>query len=174
MFLDEAGKKKSNLILDEVKRRRNLEKVVDVEETRVKLVIFSLLEDFYAFYGSDVGEILPLADIYFVPGSPDFILGVINVRGDIESVVTINKFLGLPEGNRTPGSRIALAVKGGIRSGILVDSIEDVVDVPLSSIKPPLSTLDKAKRELVTGEMDYRNKNVTLLDLGRIFGKISV
>ncbi|MDP2168716.1 MAG: chemotaxis protein CheW [Thermodesulfovibrionales bacterium] len=162
---------KSDLILDELKRRRQRE-VVDVEEEKVKIVIFSLLDDCFAFYGSDIKEILPPQTIYFVPGAPDFIMGVINNRGDVESVININRFLGFPDPEMGPQSRIALAYGAGIRSGILVDSILDVMDVPISLISPPLSTLDEGKREFVTGEMAYGNKNVTVLSVGKIFEKV--
>lgn len=167
-------KNKSDLILEEIKRRKSREKIVDVEEEKIKLVIFSLLDDHYAFYGDDVKEILPLVNIYYVPGSPDFILGVINIRGDIESVININKFLGLPDSKRTQQSRVAVASSENVRSGILVDSIEEVIDVPKSSIKPPLSSLDNLKKEFVSGEMSYNGKNITILDVGGIFKKIAV
>ena len=166
---------KSDRILEQLRKRSVREKVLDVEEEKVKLVIFSLGDDYYAFNGSEVKEILlPPGDISYVPGAPDFVLGVINVRGDIESVIAINTFLSMPESKKTSRSRIAIAVKGGVRSGILVDSIEDVLDVPVSGIKPPLSTLDAFKKECVTGEMIFKGKIVTILDTGKIFGKLAV
>ena len=164
-------KNKSDLLLEELKKRKGGEKIVDVEEEQVKIVVFSLLNDNYAFYGNDIKEILPLTKIFYVPGSPDYILGIINVRGDIESVININKFLGLPDFKNTPKNRIAMAEKDGIRSGILVESIEDVLDVPVSSIKPPLSMLDKTIKEFIGGEMIYKSKNVTFLDVGKIFAR---
>ena len=162
---------KSALILEELKRRRQ-GKVVDVEEEKVKLVVFSLFDDCFAFYGSEIKEILPLQNIYYVPGAPDFIMGVINNRGDVESVINTNKFLGFPDPETSPQSRIAIAEGAGIRSGILVDSIMDVIDVPKSSIRPPISTIEEGKREFVTGEMAYGNKNVTVLSVGKIFEKL--
>ena len=65
-----------------------------------------------------------------------------------------------------------MAANGGVRSGIILDSVLDVVDVPLRSIKPPLSTLDDAKKELIAGEMSYHNGIVVMLDVGRLFGKL--
>jgi len=162
-------KNKAYLLLEELKKRKDREQIVNVEEQQVKLVFFTLLNDYYAFYGGDIKEILPLTKIFYVPGAPDYILGIINVRGDIESVININKFLGLPDFKITPKNRIAMAEKDGLRSGILVESIEDVLDVPHSSIKAPLSTLDKTIKEFVSGEIDYKNKNVTILDISRIF-----
>lgn len=165
-------KKKSDRILAEVKQRKGKETIVDVEEEKVKLVVFCLLDDYYAFDALDVKEVLPVGKITYVPGSPDFILGIINVRGDIESVLNIHKFLELPKGKTNKNSRIAIAVKGDVQSGILLDSVVDVIDVPKSSIKPPISTLSKSIREFIAGETTYNNKNTTLLDVGKIFGKI--
>lgn len=165
-------KNKIELIREELWKRKSGEKIVEVEEERIKIVIFSLMDDYYAFYGSDIKEILPaLTKIFYVPGSPDYIMGIINVRGDIESVININKFLGLSDFKNTPKNRIAIAEKNGLRSGIFVDSIEDVLDVPISSIMPPLSTLNRTIKEFVAGETIYKNQNVTVLDIGRIFAK---
>ncbi len=169
-----ANDKKSDSILEEVKKRRGGVKVVDVDEEKVKLVIFSLQKDYYAFYGSDIKEILPPVKITYIPGSPDFIIGVINLRGDIESVINIHKFMGLPAGKPADSNRITIAEKDGIRSGILVDSVEDVIDIPISSIKPPISTLNDSIKEFVAGETTCNNMNVTLLDVGKIFKKVTV
>jgi purine-binding chemotaxis protein CheW len=169
-----VNRQKTDLILEELKRRSHTDKIVDVEEKRVKVVIFSLHKEFFAFYGEDVKEILPPVNIYYVPGSPDYILGVINIRGDIESVININRFLGLDDSETTKQSRIAVALKNGIRSGILVDSVVDVCDIPVSSVKPALSTHNKTVREFVAGEILYSDRNITLLDIGKIFGKMSV
>jgi purine-binding chemotaxis protein CheW len=158
---------------EELKQRRGAAKIIDVDEQRVKIVIFTLEGARYAFYGSDIREILPLTSICYVPGAPDFILGVINNRGDIESVIAVEKFLDLPAVSEVKSGRIAIAEKEGIRSGIRVDSIEDVIDVPASSIKPPLSTLDGSRRDMVAGEVQYEGDSIVLLDVGKIFGKIS-
>lgn len=168
------NKKRSELIIEELRKRKGKEATVDVEAENLKLVIFTLGDGHYAFPGADVKEILPMTDIYPVPGAPDFIPGVINNRGDIESVIGLNTFLGIPNSDRTAASRIAMVSKAGLRSGILADAVLDVVDVPLTSVKPPLSTLDSAIKELVTGEMTYNNKSVVILDVGRLFEKLAV
>lgn len=166
-------KKRSDLIIKELKKRKEKEATVDVEKEHLKLVIFTLRGGLYAFPGSDVKEILPFMDIFPVPGAPDFIPGVINNRGDIESVINLNKFLGLPDSDRTPVSRIVMASKNGVRSGILVDQVLDVVDLPLNSIEPPLSTLDYAIMELVTGELIYNDRTVVMLDVSRLFERLA-
>ncbi|MBI2355363.1 MAG: purine-binding chemotaxis protein CheW [Deltaproteobacteria bacterium] len=164
---------KSELILDELKKRQRTKDVVDVEEERVKIVIFTSGGNRYAFYGNGISEILPACEISWVPGLPEYLPGLINIRGDIESVIDIRYFLG---GERADPkkSHIAMAAWEGFHSGVMIDSIEDVVDIPLSAIEPPLSTLGGAARDLVAGEIRYGGETVTLLDIGKLAAKITL
>ena len=163
--------KEISLILDQISNRGG-RRTADIEEEKVKLVVFTLRGELFAFKGSEVKEILPGQNIYYVPGAPDYITGLINNRGDVESVMDINGLLGLPGSVRGPQSRIILACGAGVRSGILVDSVLDVVDLPASAIKPPISTLDGKKKEFVTGEAAHDGRNVTMLGAGAIFEKM--
>ncbi len=158
-------------ILAEVKRRRAEGEAAAATETeKTDLIIFGLHDDYYALYGSEVTEILPYEPITFVPGCPDAIIGIINVRGDIESVLDLHRVLGLDPGEPTRKSRIIIAVGNGIRSGILVDRVEDVISVPVADIKRPISTLDRTiRRYAVGGETLYGNQYVTILDAGKLF-----
>lgn len=149
-------------------------KIVDVEEAKKKVVIFVLAGGEYAFTGEEVREILSHANIFYVPGTPDFIEGVINVRGEIESVLNLSIFLGLPGGPNQVNSRILITAGNEIRSGVLVDSVLDVLDITESSIKPPLSTLSDSIKGFITGEFVHQNKTVTLLSVRKIFEKISI
>ena len=164
---------KSEQLLEEIKRQNRSKEIVDVEEERIKVVIFVAGSNRYAFYGEEIREILPSCDISWVPGTPDFLPGLINVRGDIESVIDIRQFLG--EGKADPKvGLIALAVRGDFRSGIIIDSIEDVMDVPLSAVRPPLSTLNGVARDLVAGEIDCDGAVITLLDVGKLAAMVTV
>jgi len=164
---------KSDIILEELRRRTYKDRVVDVEEKTLKIVIFSLAAERFALYGADVKEIIPLVEIYYVPGTPQYIAGIINLRGDIESVITINHFIGLADSELTGQSRIIIAQKDGVRSGMLADSVEDVLDLPVSAIRPPLSTHSAGLKEFVAGEVLLAGRSILLLDLGRIFSKMA-
>lgn len=161
-------KSRSDLIVEELKRRKGQGSSAALEEEKSKFVIFTLGEALYAFPGVEVKEILPALEIFPVPGAPKTVPGVINNRGDIEAVIDLQAFLGLPRSKTSVGSRILMTEKGGVRSGMLVDTLVDVVDLPQSSIKPPLATLDDATRELVAGETVCQGRSVVVLDLSRI------
>jgi purine-binding chemotaxis protein CheW len=164
---------KSERIRQEISRRDTDRKTRDVQEEQVKVVIFISGRTRYAFYGRDIKEILPFCPISWVPGLPDYLSGLINVRGDVESVIDIRHFLG-EEITESAKGLIAMAVRDEFRSGVMIDTIEDVVDIPLSSIKPPLSTLGGTARELVIGEIEYGGKTATLIDIGKLAAKISL
>jgi purine-binding chemotaxis protein CheW len=162
----------SDRILEEIKLRQLARDVVEVEEARTKVVIFSCGGVRYAFYGSNIREILPPHEISWVPGLPAHIPGLINVRGDIESVVDIRPFL---DGGSADPARcfIAIGVHGGVRTGILIDAVEDVTDVALSAIRPPLAQLGAAQ-ELVAGELEHERGLVILLDIEKLLARISL
>ena len=156
---------------EKTSRRKN--EIVDVGEKQVKLVIFTLSGSCYAFYSEDIKEILPLSKIYYIPGSPDYLLGVINVRGDIQSIIDINLFLGFSHTRQSETSRVIIVEKNGIRTGMLSDTVEDVFDAPISTIQSTLNQTDDNVRNFVSAVTSYLGKNVAILDLGKLFKKMT-
>lgn len=164
---------KSELLLDAVKRRERDEKIIEVDEERIKVVIFRAGSRCYAFYGRNIREILTPHEIAWAPGLPAYLPGLINVRGDIESVIDLRTFLGEDSADCAQ-CHIAIAVADDFISGILVDVVEDVVDIPVSGIKPVIAGLPDAVRELVAGEFEHGGETVVLLDLARLAAKVTV
>ena len=70
----------SERLLKEIKNRNSKSEIIDVEEIKIKLIIFTLNENNYAFHGSNVKEILHLKRIHYVPGCLNFIHGIIRNR----------------------------------------------------------------------------------------------
>ena len=97
----------------------------------------------------------------------------VTVRGDIESVLDLRAVLGLPVGEERE-RMILLACGGSIRSGVLIDTVEDVADVPRSAILSTPTTLGGDVRDYVAGQLVFGGRNVVLLDLGRIFARAAM
>lgn len=167
---DQHDSLKSARILSELKLLRESRTVADVDEPMVKVVVFSLAGELYAFPGANVLEILPAEGISPIPGTPECIPGLITVRGDIESVIDLRRVLELA-GHADAGGQILLAVGGEVRSGVLIDGVEDVADIPVSSILPPPRNLDRQEREFVAGELERDGRSVTLLDPAGVFAR---
>jgi len=172
MEQDQTPVSRNEKILDAVRERLSVTKIVNVNEEVVQLVFFTLFGAYYAIRGEDVKEILYTSKITPVPGTPPYLLGLINVRGDVESVIDFNLFLSLPEEQDTPDKRIVIAEKNGVRTGIMVGSVVDVVELPKSSIGTSIGTIDDSRRELISGTITYRDKSITILDLENVFQKM--
>lgn len=164
---------KSERILKQARELKVRDRVLVVEEQKEKLVIFSLAEKKFAFYGREVKEILKFEGVNWVPGMPEYLLGLINLRGDIESILDISFLFNLPISAKGR-SHVFVTQVGDFRSGIVVDCIHDVVDIPVSILQPPINTMETKQRDLMIYEFDYHNERVSLLRLDRIFEQISL
>lgn len=145
------------------------QEIINVDEPVIKLVIFELGGEWFALPGEAIREILPQVDVHFVPGCPPSLEGVINVRGDIESVIRLSELLGKPLAEPAAASVILRGVGGGMRSGIRVDRVVDVLDKVQSAIQPSPATLPEHLRHIVSGLTQHQSNPVVILDLNRIF-----
>ena len=159
----------------EVVRQRDRdrdEQIIEIEEKTVQVVVILLEQRIYAFYGKWIKEIVQVNEISYVPGMPEYILGIISVRGEIESVLDLRSVLALPQTALKAQSRVLIGETQGIRSGLLVDAVEDVLELPEERIlhSPPL--VDKGIAEYIIGGSRYKNQDMILLDLEKIFDKL--
>ncbi|MGB5063861.1 MAG: chemotaxis protein CheW [Candidatus Competibacter sp.] len=151
------------------RRRQANSGILDVEAPTAQMVIFALGNELFAFPGANITEILPLSPIYFVPGCPPSLEGVINVRGDIASVIRLSDLLGVERAAIGRRTAILMGQGGGMRSGLRVDRVEDVLDVVRDTIHDPPCTLPEELRPLATGVFEHRGRMVLALDLERLF-----
>lgn len=160
-------------------RKSNPQEIVDVDEPVIKLVIFRLGEQYFAFPGTGVAEVIPGdAKIYFLPGMPASVEGVMNVRGDIESVISLHALLHLNgaanknnEANEVNEATSSILLGKGkkMHSGLRVDQLLDVVDLPESQLQPPPSALPEYLQPFVTSLLVFNNLPITLLDIDAVF-----
>lgn len=159
--------------LDELLSRRmqGMREIVDVDEPTLELVVFELAGALFALPGSGIEEILADASVFWVPGTPASFEGVLNIRGNIESVITLNDLLQLPTSVPTQARcrRILLAQGEVMRSGIRVDGVLDVTRLPLSCLSPAPETLPDHLRPYVTHLAEYGDRPLTVLNLERLF-----
>ena len=168
----------SQKILDLAAERRREKQVVDVEVAKTLVVVFRLrspsspdktTSGFYGLYALGVESIVSVQEITYVPGTPSWILGVVNVRGEIESVLDLKAVLGLGRTEITPETRLLIAQDGELRSGLLVDQVVDIAELPLSAISPPPTPLEGGKGLYVAGEAPHADLTLVILNLSQIF-----
>ena len=151
------------------KNRQKIELTGDEEQ----LVSFLLGKETFGVKVTQVREIGKVQDITKVPRMPDFIEGVMNLRGQITTVIDLKKRFAIAEdaNGRTAQSRIIVAEIGDTQLGIIVDAVEDVMRVPRQSISPPPRTLSTGMdTSFLTGICKLPNKLIMLLDLNKIIG----
>ena len=164
----------NEMTLDQVLTKHHKDNaIVDVDEPTVTRVVFALGNDWFAFHGNHIREILAQVDVFFVPGCPPSIEGVINVRGDIESVIRPRELLGLPDSGAYTCSSVLLGRGGGVSSGVRVARVIDVIDAPQSSVQPPPATLPERMRLLALGVVHFQEHLVIVLNIDTMFAEFS-
>ena len=120
------------------------------EET-LEVVEFVLAYETYAVESSYVREVYPMREFTPLPGTPPFVLGIVNVRGQILSVIDIKKFFDLPEKGLTDLNKVIILKRDGMEFGILADVILGVFRIPNQTIKTSLPTLTGIRADYLLG-----------------------
>ena len=138
---------------------------VDTGYTEKQLVVFDLATE---AYGVDIGavrEIIRMQNITTVPRTPDFVEGVINLRGKVIPVVDLRKRFGLTVADQNKDSRIVVVDIGGDDIGVVVDAVTEVLRISSESVEPLSSVITTADSEYLLGIAKLDDKMVILLEL---------
>jgi len=137
-------------------------------ETLCEWLTFPLGDEEYALDIEGVSEIIKPREITDIPRVPEFILGVISLRGIIIPVFDLKRRLKMGTGDLTPASRIIVCQQDDRTVGLLVDSIRQVVRIPVSGVEPPPAVLTGLDREFVEGVGRVDGRILIQLDLGNV------
>lgn len=132
---------------------------------QLEVVEFLLAYERYAVASSFVREVCPLKELTLLPGAPAFVAGIINVRGQIVSVVDLKKFFDLPEKGLPDLNKVIILSDGEMEFGLLVDVVVGVRRVSLQEIQPSLPTLTGLRQEYLRGITSQR---LVILDVAKI------
>ena len=131
----------------------------------LEVLEFRLAEERYALETRHVRGVHALRDLTPLPCTPPFVLGIVNLRGQITAVIDIKKFFDLPEKGLTDLHRIILVGGEGFELGLLADVVVGVHGIPVESFQPALPTLTGIRADYLKGVTAER---LVLLDLERI------
>jgi purine-binding chemotaxis protein CheW len=131
----------------------------------LEVVSFLLGQEKYGVESCYVREVCPLNELTPLPGTPPFVLGIVNVRGQVLSVIDIRKLFDLPQKGVGDLDRIIVLQHGGMELGILGNSIIGVVQVPTDELQPSLPTLTGLRGEYLKGVTPDR---MAVLDAARL------
>jgi len=131
------------------------------------LIVFSLGDEKYALDVKHLKNVMWARKITPVPDVPPHVLGIMNIRGEIISVVDLKQLLGLDQ--ETP-VRVSVMVTSekGVDVGFLVDGLDEIVDLPTDSIDPPLITFEKECTDFIDGEARVNGRLMAVLNYEKI------
>lgn len=121
------------------------------ESNLVKVLAFQLVHEIYGIELEHVRAVHPLKEMTFIPGTPDFIPGIINVRGEIISIVDFKKIFDLPMGEPSRHAQIIIIHSRELEFGIQADQVLGVKEIPESDIQPTLPTLTGIRLQYLKG-----------------------
>lgn len=147
--------------------------MVSIDKTIIEkqIVVFGLGNE---TYGIDIGlvrEIIQMQHITRVPGTPFSVEGITNIRGTVIPVVSLRKRFKLSERTESENTRIVVVNCHGAETGIIVDVVNEVLRVPVTSIEPPAAFVTGENSDHVTGIVKLEKRLVILLDMEQILSQ---
>jgi purine-binding chemotaxis protein CheW len=131
----------------------------------IEVLEFILAHERYAVASEHVREVYPLEDITPIPCTPAFVLGIVNLRGEILSVIDVKKFFELPEKGITDLNKVIVLESEHMAFGILADAISGVRRIRRADIQPSLPTLTGIREDYLLGVTAER---MVVLDVGKL------
>jgi purine-binding chemotaxis protein CheW len=146
----------------------------DVGGPQVQIVVVSIEQHLCGIKILAVREIVKVPKITWVPWTPEYVIGVINIRGDLHSVVDLKQFFQLGTSQVSKQSRIIIAESDDLVAGFLVDDMLDIIDVPVASFLPMTELQNSGIRGYVEGTFPWNETEVFLLNIDMLLQGVVV
>ncbi|MBI9033954.1 MAG: purine-binding chemotaxis protein CheW [Bacteroidales bacterium] len=153
------SKELSRAEIDDILKQRARDLAVEHNnekpEERIEIVEFMLAHETYGIETKHISEVCSLSNYTPVPCTPSFVLGIINVHGQIYSVIDLKEFFHLPQKGLSNANKVIILHdennEDHMKFGILADSINSVRHIPLSEIQASLPTLTDKRKDFLKG-----------------------
>jgi len=132
------------------------------------IVGFQVGRETYGVAITSLHEIVRVPEITAVPDAPDYMEGVINLRGKIVSVIDLRKRLGELQVAPNRRNRILVVEHNARLSGLIVDSASEVLKIPADDVEPAPHEFQEGGLNCVTGLAKYKGRLIVLLDMAKL------
>jgi purine-binding chemotaxis protein CheW len=133
-----------------------------------QLVVFNLANEDYGVDIAAVDGIVKMQSITRVPHAPSFVEGITNLRGEVLPVIDLRTRFGLPVGETTKETRIVNVEVDGVRVGMVVDAVTEVLRVAEENVEPPSPLVTTVESAFITGIAKVDGRLIVLLDLAKV------
>lgn len=140
----------------------------EIHSDTVELASFFVGE---ALCGMDilkVQEINKLIEMTRVPQAPDYVLGILNLRGEIVTIIDLGKKLGLKSTEISDKTRNIIVNSKGEHIGLMVEKISDVVQAKFEKIEAPPANIGGVQGKYFTGVLKTKDRLIGILDVGKV------
>jgi len=134
-------------------------------------VTFQLDNETYGINVMQVQEVLPMTEIAPVPGSPPYVLGIINLRGNVVTVIDTRMRFGLTQQEPEASGRIVVIETSEQVAGILVDSVAEVVEVDHADIDTAPNVGNEESSRYIYGVVSREDALLILVDVNKLLTK---
>ncbi len=139
-----------------------------VENKEMKVIVFQLMDKEYAVGVDVVESIEKLMSITRVPKTPSYIKGVINLRGVVTPIVDLRERFGMEVKPLDDSSRIIIVSLEEFEVGLIVDAANDVIDIPVDSIRPQPEVVGSIESEFISGVAKVDRRLLVMLNLEKV------
>lgn len=133
-----------------------------------QIVVFKLQDQLYGVSIASVLEIIRVETVTRVPGTPHFIEGIISLRGKVVPVMDLGVRFGLPRSGISENTRVIIVEAGGLTTGMIVDSVSEVLRLTASNIEPVPALISASGVEALKGVALVDGRMIIILDLGKL------
>ncbi len=140
----------------------------DSNDKVLQWVTFQLDDETYGINVMQVQEVLRYSEIAPVPGAPNYVLGIINLRGNVVTVIDTRLRFGLQPTEVTDSTRIVIMVSANQVMGILVDSVAEVVYLKASEIETAPNVGNEESARFIQGVSNRDDELLILVDLDKM------
>jgi purine-binding chemotaxis protein CheW len=144
----------------------------------MQCLTYRLGDEVYAFDINKVREVLDFTTITKVPRTPDFMRGVINLRGSVVPVVDLKLKFGMPMTEKTVNTCVIIAevaVDGETTIlGALADSVQEVLDLESDDIAAPPKIGTKLNTDFIRGMGKHNDRFIIILDIDKVFSAADI
>lgn len=141
------------------------------DDAVLQWVTFRLANETYGINVMQVQEVLRFTDIAPVPGAPTYVMGIINLRGNVVTVIDTCQRFGLPPIEVTDNTRIVIIETNHQVIGILVDAVAEVVYLKRSEIETTPNVGNDESAKFIQGVSHKHGELLILVDLNKLLGE---
>jgi len=134
----------------------------------IQWVTFHLENEKYGIKVMQVQEVLRMTEIAPVPGAPHYVLGIINLRGSVVTVIDTRRRFGLPDTEADDETRIVIVEADNNVVGILVDSVAEVVDLKMSEVETAPNVGNDESSKYIQGVSSRDDELLILVDVNKL------